>query len=58
MFSPQFFKESLSNVGVIPFDCDLAAHIFPQFRTWLDDRALPRLYLPKTWISDALRSPS
>ncbi len=44
MFSPQFFKESISNVGVLTayFDCDLIAHIFPQFRTWLDERALSR----------------
>jgi hypothetical protein len=41
MFSPQFFKESLSNVGALTFDCNLAAHIFSQFRTWLDDRTLP-----------------
>ena len=58
MFSPQFFKESISNVGVLTFDCNLATHIFPQFRTWLDERTLPCLYLSRTWISDALRSPS
>ncbi|KAH8998524.1 hypothetical protein EDB92DRAFT_1180136 [Lactarius akahatsu] len=41
MFSPQFFKESISN-----------------FRTWLDDRALLRLYLLKIGVSDVLHSPS
>jgi hypothetical protein len=39
MFSPQFFKESLSNVGIIVFGIVIFLWKFSQFRTWLDDRA-------------------
>jgi hypothetical protein len=40
MFSPQFFKESLSNVCVVVFGIVIFSPVFfSQFRSWLDDRA-------------------
>ena len=39
MFSPQFFKESLSNVGLVDFGIVTYSLEFFQFRSWLDDRA-------------------
>lgn len=41
MFSPQFFKESLSNVGIVVFGIVILYSYcnFSQFRSWLDDRA-------------------
>ena len=44
MFSPQFFKESLSNVGIVVFGIVLFSLNVSQFRSWLDERAFSWLH--------------
>lgn len=55
---PTIFQREHIECGRAYFDRELVAHILPQFRTWLDDRALSRLYVSKIGISDTLLSPS